>query len=569
MSPRRQRLLIGAALVVVATPLAASLFAATAGLTYDEPVYLSVAERHLSWYGNLLRGDTGMLSREGLARHWGNAGRTPVEADWQPPLAKLVMGLSQRTPLNDPFARLRLGNTLLYALTAALLFAWLAAEHSLVAGLGAAIAWLALPAAAHHGNLATLDGPVACLSTAALWAGWVMLRGPGWRAAVRFGVLLGLAGLGKFNAAMVVPAVVVLAMGRRRAGPITPPLPPRRERGPGGEGAVGGDAESPPLPPRRESGPGGEGAVASPWPSLALATLVVAPLVFWALWPWLWYDGVTHLRQVLAFHGRHAYVATGYWGRIWGDPPAPWHYPFVMLAITTPPLVLLTALLGAGQRRGPVAPLLVGLACHLLPFALPGSAKYNGVRLFLPALPLLCGLSGLGLAALVQALAQRWQTSPRARRLSAAALALLVYLPGLVGLLEVYPYPTAYYNGLIGGDTGALRRGFELTYWGEPFREAMVWLSQPGQAAPGDAVYLQPPGAIAMVELYRGTGHLRRDLQLVNGPEGARRAAWFVYQNRPSEWDPRGAELLRTRRPRHVVMAGGAPVAYIWDRGDG
>src|SRR5207245_3199469 len=71
------------------------------------------------------------------------------------------------------------------------------------------------------------------------------------------------------------------------------------------------------------------------------AMIVIGPLMFVALWPWMWYDTVRRLTSYLMFHARHYGILFLYFGRIYGDTPAPWHAPLVMTAITTPPMVLL------------------------------------------------------------------------------------------------------------------------------------------------------------------------------------------------------------------------------------
>jgi len=265
---------------LVVALLSARWYGDVLGLTYDEPVYAAVADRHLAWYGRLLRGDLSALSRDGLAAHWGNAGDTPVEADWHPPVGKLLQAAGRLLPCPAGlFGRWRFGSSLLYGLTAASLFLWLAGTHGRAAGLAAATVWVTLPRAAAHGNLNALDGPVACLATLALWQGWRLLQRPTMGQGALFGIALAMAAATKFNGVLVFPPVLVFALLRRRAA----------------------------LQP------------------LLLGSLVVAPVVFWLLWPWLWYDGLLHLRQVLAFHGKHGYIATEYLGRVWADPPPPWH----------------------------------------------------------------------------------------------------------------------------------------------------------------------------------------------------------------------------------------------------
>lgn len=515
--PRERRVDYGLALLLCCgiTVCAARWYGDVLGLTYDEPVYAAVADRHLAWYGRLLRGDLSALSRDGLAEHWGNAGDTPVEADWHPPVGKLLQALGRQLPLPAGlFGRWRAGSSLLYGLTAAVLFLWLAGTHGRAAGLAAAAVWLTLPRVAAHGNLNALDGPVACLSTIALYQGWRLLQRPTVGQGAWFGVALAVAAATKFNGVLVFPPVLAFAFWRRR--PAVKPL--------------------------------------------LLGALLVAPVVFWLLWPWLWYDGLLHLRQVLAFHGKHGYIATEYLGRVWTDPPPPWHYALVMLAIASP-LTLLPAAACAAWRGTRSRELPALLACaalvHIAPFLWPAAAKYNGVRLFLPVFPLLAALAGLGVARLGEALTGRLP-EPR-RSAGPMLLGAVVCWPGLLGLLTVYPYPMAYYNGLVGGSAGADARGFETSYWGDPLRAACGWVSQPGRVPAGGAVAVHPPGAIAMVAMYQGAGLLRQDIRLVGDFAESR---YVIFQNRRSEWNG-DVERLLTRPPAAVIEAGGAPVGFV------
>lgn len=483
-------------------------FAEVIGLTYDEPVYAAVGERHWDWCARLLRLDSSAFGVAALDDGWGNSGPIPALADWHPPLGKLTLALGRRLPWpGGPFVRYRLGNVLLFAATGSLLFLWLGAVAGRTAGLAAALVWWTLPRAIGHGALAAIDLPVTFFGTLALALGWRLTQQPSASRGVGFGLGLAAACLAKFNGVMVTPAVLLVARGR------------------------------------------------GTWRALAVA-LLVAPAAGWLAWPWLWYDGFDHLRQVLAFHGRHGFIGVEYFGRIYADTAPPWHYPWVMLALTTPLLVLVAAGIGVRQSRArPLALLMVaGLICHLLPYSQPGAAKYNGVRLFLPALPLLAGLAGLGIGS-VAAWLRRWL--PR-RGLAAALVALIVCLPSLLGVLRVHPYPLAYYNELTGGAAGADRRGFEAIYWGEPLRAACGWLS--ANAPPGAACRIHPPGFLSSLEMYRAVGILRADLRLVgDGP-----ADFVVYQNRRSEWDEEGRRLAATKQPVHVILADKAPVAFIY-----
>jgi hypothetical protein len=53
-----------------------------------------------------------------------------------------------------------------------------------------------------------------------------------------------------------------------------------------------------------------------------------------------------------------------------------------------------------------------------------------------------------------------------------AALALLAFLPGPAGILQLHPYEYIYYNELVGGVRGATGK-LELDYWCTAYRDAM------------------------------------------------------------------------------------------------
>ncbi len=507
-----------------ATLVGSSMFASAFGLTYDEPVYAAVGARHVDWLGHALRFDRTAWSFEALEDGWGNSGPVPALADWHPAVGKVWQELWRRIAPSwfGPFGGYRLGSTLLWAATGAVLLLWLAEAAGLLAGLAAALLFLAWPAAVLHGNLNGLDGPATFFATAAAWLAWRQMSAPSRRRTWAYGIVLGLGISTKFNAVLIAPAVLIAAAAWRR-----PAL-----RG------------------------------------LAAGTFLIAPLLFVLLWPWLWYDGWTHLGQVIAFHGRHFPVDTEYFGQITGTPP--WHYPFVMLAVTTPLATLALAIWGAvrparvtnGSGQALRWFLLVALLCHILPFADPTASKYNTVRLFLPVLPIVAALAALGLASIRAGLQPRLATTADRRQLLAGGLLAAAVLPTIVDTLNVHPYPTAFYNRLVGGSAGAAARGLEVSYWGEPFAELLAELSR--RAPEGATAYVCPPGAIAGLGVYRALGLWRRDIRLVSGADAAPTADYFVYQNRPSEWDELGFELRSQRQPVYTAFGGDAPVGFIW-----
>ncbi len=91
---------------------------------------------------------------------------------------------------------------------------------------------------------------------------------------------------------------------------------------------------------------------------------------------------------------------------------------------------------------------------------------YNNFRHVLFILPPLFVVAGMGLQGVFRI--------PLQRHLK-IALAILVVLPGLVGIVRLHPYEYIYYNALVGGVDGAAGR-YELDYWCTSLREAMTYI---------------------------------------------------------------------------------------------
>ncbi len=211
-----------------------------------------------------------------------------------------------------------------------------------------------------------------------------------------------------------------------------------------------------------------------------------------------------------------------YAGQVWNDRDVPWHYPWVMTAVTLPLGFLILGLIGLGSqlfRRNAGASdsdgsdrlpndeagLLAGtMGFVLLVFSWPGTPVYDGVRLFLMVFPLWAIWVGIGARSTVKgtvpfSLTRKLGQSPRrlvARpywgqrpRLSAGVVAAIVVCQGM-GLLVYSPCHLSYYNALVGGLAGAERLGFETTYWGDTVRESM--LAEAARRSAGRPVLFAP-----------------------------------------------------------------------------
>ncbi len=206
----------------------------------------------------------------------------------------------------------------------------------------------------------------------------------------------------------------------------------------------------------------------------------LGPLVFFALWPWLWTAPLRHFAEyivdkfpagavpafILSWTGTEAVAwrepaRTLYFGSVRAA-GAPWHYPFVMTLLTMPLAVMAgcaACAIAKKREHGPGRELVVLLGWSVLVqlavFAFV-MTPFDGVRLFLAVLPLVSIAAGLGLLRL-------WECGGAK---AAAAVALIVLSPG-AEFFVYQPYGMSYFTPVIGGLPGAERLGMEVTYYGE------------------------------------------------------------------------------------------------------
>ncbi len=326
-------------------------------------------------------------------------------------------------------------------------------------GLFASLALVLMPRLYGHAHIASLETITNLTCTAAVLAiahWWNGSAPPSRRVALLTGVVMGLALLTKIQAILIPIPVIIWALWRWRAKAIVPLL-------------IWG---------------------------------VTANVVFFALWPYLWLDPVGHYLEYLGRATDRSTIHCFYFGVRYADKAVPWHYPFVMFAVTVP---LGLHLLGAwgmsslfgrqpffaflsGGRKSPdsssdsnVAPLTLTLspqsrgegtrhsdwlllACTVFPlivFALPRVAVYDGERLFLTSFPLWAIFVGRGLKKLIDLVYQRADNS-----ITAAVTLWCFFGYHIQFQRSVHPSYLSYYNELTLGMYGADRLGLEMDYWG-------------------------------------------------------------------------------------------------------
>jgi len=331
----------------------------------------------------------------------------------------------------------------------------------LLAGLCAALWFIALPHVWFHAGLHAFDVPVAVATLAVVLIYRRALHSPRWGLAL--GPALGVAISIKHNA-LFIPVLLAVHYG------LCLLLARRRPRAP----------------------------QLFPLPFLAMA--VLAPLTVVALWPWLWSDPIGRVLEYAEFHRFHAYYNTEYLGVNYNRPPLPISYPYMLTWATVPTGMLLLALLGLGRsllrslQRQPVpgdtprwtAPLaghdprdgiLYALfaAFPLLLIATPTIPIFGGTKHWLTAYPFFALAAASGLVALVRAAAlpHRWRHAP-------AAVLALVIVPGVWSTIDGHPYGLSQYAPLVGGPRGAADIGLLRGFWGTAVPPILLDPKTPG-----------------------------------------------------------------------------------------
>ncbi len=540
MTPRLQRGLEAFAIFAIVTIVLATT-AHSYGLGYDEPVYISRAQEAAAWLRLLSIDPLESISDTGVRRFW------DARNEQQPGFLKLWGAIT--TPLVagllPTLAAMRFGTHLLVGVLCASMYLFTAALWGRLAALAAVGALVTLPRTFAHSHLFALDAPVMAATFIALHMFYLAAREHGWTWPAAGALVWGVALSIKVNA-FFVPLIVL------------------------------------------------------PWLALyardAIVRAVVCgatlgPLGLWLTWPWLWHDTIARLGEYMAFHARHWQIHVTYFGRRMA--PAPWHYPIVMTAITTPLVTLVAAAAGAvrvirqrvgteaqgwrerwddpGYRRRAAGALLaIALAVNLALNSLPGTPKYNGVRLFQPIFPLIAIFAGIGIAWVARAVGGRLDEARKDMgnlpRIATALVVIVALALPLRCVVDYHPWQLSYYNAAIGGLPGAVERGMEPTYWGETYLAAASWLSV--NAPQGALVWIEPAGVEATMGIYRTLGYLRRDIRTIAGPTIPAEADYAVFQNKPTEFSEVSRRLLRTHDPKTPVTVHGVPLLFVFDLTD-
>ena len=295
------------------------------GYARDEGIYFDASRSYAAWVAAVAENPSRAGDRKLRDRHFAVNHEHPALMKTLAGLAALALAAppavdadgKARAPSPTAArgmpegAAMRLPAQLLAGLGVALLFLVGHAWGGLGAGLLAAGWFILLPHVAFNAGLHAFDVPVAVAGLGVALAHRAALRSRAWGLTV--GPILGLAIAVKHNALFLGPLLAFhyyacLLWGRLRHG---------------------------------------HAIARGQWVPLPLVSMaVLAPLVAWALWPWIWSDTVARLLEYFEFHRSHNWYNMEFLGRNYNQPPMPIAYPAVMTWATVPSVLLLLAAAG-------------------------------------------------------------------------------------------------------------------------------------------------------------------------------------------------------------------------------
>ncbi|MCA9710200.1 MAG: hypothetical protein KDK70_30450 [Myxococcales bacterium] len=569
-APRRLRLrrpptawLLGLALGVLTVVLLARGHR-DVGYVRDEGIYFEASRSYAAWVAKVAAEPGALADGKLRDKHF----RVNHE---HPALLKTLGGLCARGLAAPPVepgqpappgmpegAAMRLPAQLIAGLGVALLFivghAW---GRSLLAGLLAAGWFILLPRVAFHAGLHAFDVPVAVAGLAVALAYRAALRRRAWGWAV--GPLLGVAIAIKHNALFLGPLLALhyaacLAWGRWRHG---------------------------------------RAIARGQWLPLPLLSMAIAaPLVAWALWPWMWTDTTARLWEYLDFHRQHSWYNMELLGRNYNQPPMPVSYVAIMTWSTVPTVLLLLAatglVLGArAELRAPAVPAapatpddptapapaaerptwsrplpagwsrldvlwlgLLGL-CPLVLISLPTTPIFGGTKHWLTAYPF------LALAAVVawRELWARVELGRRSRWLAPVALALCLG-PSAIATVDGHPYNLSQYAPLAGGPRGAADLGLNRGFWGHALHDLWPTLRQ----SPGP-LYLHDLHELSRRQ-YEREG--RWPAALAPAPVSRARSGLLFHELHMASEEFSLWERMQTTAPHQVLALDDVPLTSLY-----
>ena len=526
------------------------------GFPRDEGVYFHAGSEYARWWRALFERGSEMLQQGAID--------SAFSANHEhPSLMKTLFGLSgwlfhdKWHVFSDASTAFRLPAMATAGMAIWVTYLFGARAWSRRSGLVAAVLFALMPRVFFHAHLACFDVPITGMWILCLYVHWRALetRSLGWIIAV--GVVFGLVLETKHNAwelpfALVPHAIFVQRHAIWRA-----------------------------LKVGRVSLPGG-----------LVSMAVLGPIVFIALWPYLWNDTVGRIQGYVEFHLHHDYYNIEFLGKNYFSAPSPKSYLPIMVLATVPTITLLLCLVGA-MDRGAVAfrrvrawvrgilgrpggdrpprdaretDLLLALSFLVAigPFFLSKTPIFGGTKHWMPAYPVLALYAGRGFDLAVAAMGRALPHLDRGRQLATQALLLACVTAGPLAITEhSHPFGLSAYVPLIGGTAGGADFGLNRQFWGYTTQNAAEEYLNP-KAPKGATVFIHDTTWDAWARM-QDEGRVRGDLRAVGAPAEAM-FSLVQHELHMNEVDYSIWVADGTDAPAYIVEHDGVPIVSVYRR---
>ncbi len=282
-------------------------------------------------------------------------------------------------------------------------------------------------------------------------------------------------------------------------------------------------------------------------PALAIYA-VIAMMVMYLTWPYLWMDPVGHFFESLKVMSLYPWLGLVLFNGVsYQSTNLPYSYLPVLFAVQlTEPVWVLSiagwavAIIGGArsEKRGLVELALLWFVIPLIGFVALRTPLYDNFRQVLFILPPIFLMAGVALEKIKNI---KWQI----------ALVILCLFPGIAGIVSLHPYEYIYYNRFVGGMDGAQGR-FALDYWVISYREAADYVNS--VASPNATIWVEGPSHLFAL-------FAREDLKIYSWHE-VERADRYEYVVATTRYD-----FDKTSYPKaeivHRIMRGDALLAVI------
>ncbi|HEX2735687.1 MAG TPA: glycosyltransferase family 39 protein [Polyangiaceae bacterium] len=460
------------------------------GYARDEGFYFEAADTYRHWFATLLDAPGNAFKQATVDRYW----RTNHE---HPALIKSLFALSRALLADavhlfrEPGTSYRFVGMALTSGAVGVIYNWGRRAFVLTAGMVvgriaavvAALSFALMPQIFFHAHLACFDMPIVAMWVFTSYAYWRSLEG-GWRKAVVCGLLYGLMLNTKHNS-WLLPFPLVAHCFWFRGAALLVELRKWRLL-----------------------------AALKLIPAALWAMLLIGPLVFFATWPWIWFDTFRRLAEYVHFHTQHVYYNIEFLGETYFEPPFPRSYAPLMTLATVPAVTLCLAAWGTGRailaelrakadwlgalrrdgfwrslepelqatesaapplssaparsERSTAGLWLLFILSSYAPWFSNASPIFGGTKHWTTAYPFIALLAGSAFVALCTAARATFVEGVEsvAQRALPFALCACVLISPLVITWHSHPWGLSTYTPIVGGAPGAATLGLNRSFWG-------------------------------------------------------------------------------------------------------